>query len=421
VSTDLVRFDQDCAALSVSATIEPAADDWTLRSEKFLAQAGKPKEPLEINNQLGVRLAFLDTQPTEEGAPETCGNSPHGFTLAHIARQLVCAQGAHEHCAAQITTRLAMPIIDFDPKKSKHNKTDTVRGGFLGMQSDLAEAIRSEVDDWLKAKKQQHLVLNLSMAWDGELFDGLDQQQIGEMRAGTQAVYRALQYAAGFDVLVLAAAGNQKREPCGNTGPLLPGAWERGEPAQICGKPGEKKVPLLYAVGGVRSDGNPLLNARPGGMPSRSAYGENAVVPSLDPKKPTAMLTGSSVATAVVSSIAAIVWDTRPDLSSHEVMEKLYTSGDELGFKADFWFGASAPPSPPFLTVHRLSLCTAIKEACKPNLDASCPIKGLCEKWYAEDLSSPGNVKPTLGSCQPWLFPQPEDDPQPIVKPPPIE
>ena len=417
VSKDLVRFDQDCAALSVSATIKPAGKDWQSQLKKLLAQAGKPEEPLKINNRLGVRLAFLDTQPTGKGYPQDYWRSPHGYTLAQIARQLVCIQGSDEHCAAQITTRLAMPIIDFDPMKSKHNRIDKKWGGYLGMQSDLAEAIQSEVDDWWSSKQQQHLVLNLSMAWDGDLFGGLDQQEIGEMRAGTQAVYRALQYAAGFDVLVLAAAGNQKHAPCENTGPLLPGGWEKGEPPQSCGKP-LMLEPVVYAVGGVRSDGKRLLNARTGGMPLRAAYGENAVVPTSDPKKLPVLLTGSSVATAVVSSIAAIVWDTRPDLDSRGVMDILYESGNDLGFKADFWTGGSAPPQSPFDQVHRVSLCAALKKACDRNPDrsASCPVQD-CPTWQPEFLSNVSE-KPKLGTCQPWLYPQPEDDPHPVLKPP---
>lgn len=417
VSKDLVRFDQDCAALSSSAVIETAGDDWQLQSEKFLAQAGVPNEPLKINNRLGVRLAFLDTQPDGEGVPGESGRSPHGYTLANLARQLVCTPGPDEHCAAQITTRLAMPIFDFDPKKSKDNQIDPVHGGFLGMQSDLAEAIRSEVDDWWNAKQQRHLVLNLSMAWDGELFGGLDEQQIAEMRAGTQAVYRALQYAAGFDVLVVAAAGNQKRAPCENYGPLLPGAWERGEP-RSCNKP-LMPEPIVYAVGGVRADGTPLLNARPGGMPPRVAYGEKAVVPTKDPEKPTAMLTGSSVATAVVSSIAAIVWDSVPDKDSHEIMDLLYQSGKALDVKADF---GAAGANALFLTspsmAHRISLCTALKAACNGAPD--CPVQGSClPRWTPEvheprgDKKKNGEEKPVLGTCQPWLYPQPEIPPCP--------
>jgi hypothetical protein len=422
VSTDLVRFDQDCAALSVSAWMDKAPDDhqWEIDFDKFLAQVGKPKTPLKIDNELGVRLAFLDTEPTGEGVRKESGNSPHGHALAHIARQLICTSDPYEHCAAQITTRLAMPIIKFNSRRSKDNEFNTERGGFIGMQSHLAEAIRSEVDAWRKRKLQQHLVLNLSLAWDGDLFSGLDEQQISEMKAGTQAVYRALQYAASFDVLVIAAAGNKKREPCTSTGPLLPAAWERGEPQQGCPEepPG---TALLYAVGGVRANGDPLGNARSSGRPLLATYAEKAVVPSSsDPGKPTAILTGSSVAAAVASSIAAIVWDTRPDLSPREVMDILYKSGNPLGFDADFWFGASSPPTRVLPKVHRLSLCAALEKACAGA--PSCPVQVPCEALPLEVRSNQGDDRPApMGTCQPWVYPQPEDPPCPncVRDPPP--
>lgn len=423
VSNDLERFDQDCAALSVSARTEPAGEDWQDQFKKLLVQAGKPDAPLNINDHLGVRLAFLDTQPTGKGWPEKYWNSPHGYTLAQIARQLVCTSKPDENCAAQITTRLAMPIIDFDSKRSKHNEVDEERGGYLGMQSDLAKAIQSEVDDWLSEKqrlpanKQEHLVLNLSMAWDGDLFGGLDQRQIEEMRAGSQAVYRALQYASKFDVLVLAAAGNQKRSPCENAGPLLPGGWE-GMENQSCGKPKATK-PLVYAVGGIGADGEALSNARHGGMPLRAAYGENAVVPPWSPKQLPVLLTGSSVSTAIVSSIAAIVWDTRPDLDSKGVMDLLYGSGDALSSNADFWSGAHGVLPSPLYKVHRISLCAALEAAClgDPNHSGSCPV-AACMPWKPE-ASAVTYFEPKLESCQPWLYPQPEDDPRLRVTPPP--
>src|SRR4029077_20041057 len=65
-SADLVRFDQDCAALSLSGETVPATKEWKGDFDKFLAQAAGNPRPLEINDRLGVRLAFLDTQPTGE-------------------------------------------------------------------------------------------------------------------------------------------------------------------------------------------------------------------------------------------------------------------------------------------------------------------------------------------------------------------
>jgi hypothetical protein len=432
-STELVRLDQDCASLVASGgPTDPSVEsaEFLAKSRDFPAVTSLAAKPSTITNTNGVRLAFLDTQPTSEDPPEWQGRSPHGFVLAYIGKNLVC-EG--KRCAARITTRLALPIIDFNPKSWKLTQRDEVRGGYLGMQSDLAEAIRSEVETWQEHRRrgssERHLVLNLSLAWEGELFGGLGEEQIAEMRAGTQAVYRALQYAAGFDALVLAAAGNKKAEPCSNFGPLLPAAWETGSARdENCREP---RQPLLYAVGGLGADGSALVNARPGGIPRRAAYAENAVVPS--PLAPqymatltgsstpgyTATLTGSSVAAAVVSSIAAVVWAAFPEKSSSQIMEILDKSGEDMLVPADFWFGASAFPPAPRPNVHRLSLCPALQEACAEE-GPTCHLQVQCDhpRRASSALPQPSDPRVWPGEhCQPWLSPQPESPPCPSCPP----
>lgn len=405
-SADLVKLDKDCAALaSTDRELDPK--EWQADHQSFIP--GGPETPLKIENKGAVRLAFLDTQPNGMGVPMTRGSSPHGFTLAHLARQLICAPDSYSQCAAQITTRLALPIVKFDPVSLKDSEIDTAMGGHIGLQSHLAEAIRDEVDDWQNAKAQRHLVLNLSVAWDGRLFSGLSGEQIAEMRAGTQAVYYALQYAASFDVLVLAAAGNQKIEPCDNFGPLLPAAWEAEAPQDGQCSRRQEKPPLVYAVGGVQHGGARLPSTRPGGMPRRAAHGETAVLLSVDPETAykDKIYSGSSVATAHASSIAAAVWNARPDLDSHGVMRRLDDSGPELGFPADFWAGGGSQPA-----AHLLSLCAALEKACEGS--ASCPIQLPCPPASLARLAAPRSPHAEIssrGSCQPWLFPQPDDPP----------
>jgi hypothetical protein len=416
-SAGLVRLDQDCAALSAGGDETPETGGWEPFAEHLLAQAGLPGEAFTIANPSAVRLAFLDTQPTSGELPTTQGYSPHGYTLAQIARHLVCRG---ESCAARITTRLALPYKFFDAESRKLSDIDTVHGGYLGTQSDLAVAIQQEVAAWHDAREssQQHLVLNLSLAWDGEIFGGLDEAQIDEMKAGTQAVYRALQYAAGFDVLVLAAAGNQKGEPCNNRGPLLPAAWEREtQRVDRCGESRDER-PLLYAVGGLNSKGDFLASARPGGMPRRAAYAENAVVACPGPENHTAMLTGSSVATAIASSIASVVWAAHPQLTSSQVMAVLDESGKELAWPADFWFPANPTASNIRPKVHRLSLCQALEKA-REKYTPDLP-RLSCDTWPPQSFDSLVSF-PTKSwgpnSCQPWLYPQPEADPCPVCPP----
>lgn len=420
-NNELVRLDQDCAALSLSERYLDAKSWKTPPDpEELLVHAGKSKEPLQIDNSRGVRLAFLDTQATFEDVPMHQGRSPHGFTLAKIAQELVCnpepsEQEPYKECAAQITTQLALPIVEFKAKHPKGNWIDPERGGFIGMQSDLALAIRKEVDSWLARRterSQRHLVLNLSLAWDGKLFGGLNGEQVADMKAGTQAVFRALQYAAGFDVLVLAAAGNQKVEPCMNFGPLLPAAWEEAPPREKCCGPEKSSTPLLYAVGGVQENGFPLDNARPGGMPRRVAYGKTKV------------FEGSSVATAIVSSIAAVVWASNPEFTSHKVMDLLDSTENRPTFlieppalKADFWFHRSGRTSaiardeaPP---VRRLALCSVLGQPCR-EAPAALPMESLT----VDGLKIKRFKLSTKGSCQPWLLPQPDILPCPACDPP---
>ncbi len=420
----LVRIDQDCAAISVAGGTDPVTD-WETYSTHFLAQAGKPETPLEIKNRGGVRLAFLDTHPTGEGVPlkppANKRSSEHGYSLAHIARNLICSPEDGNVCAAMITTRLALPITRFDSQSRRRTKIDTEHGGHIGLQSDLAEAIRAEVDDWAgnleKREAPRHLVLNLSVGWDGDLFGGLHENQIAEMQAGTQAVYWALRYAAGYDVLVLAAAGNKSQ--CATDGPLLPAAWEKEAPRdQLCGEPSGTRI--VYAVGGVDSRGERLANARDGGMPPRVAYGASAVVPALIPGQSTAKHTGTSVSTAVASSIAAIVWDTLPDRSSGEIMDILYKSGDDLQRPADFWAAADAASFGPVPAVRRLSLCKALAAACnEPGGMSGCPLKPLsCAALPA--VANLDSSSPPLGSCHPWVHTQPPFEPCPVCEPPRI-
>jgi len=389
---------------------------------------------MEINNQQGVRLSFVDTQPTKEGVPTAPGRSKHGYTLAHIANTLVCSPQHPERCAAQITTRLATPMLSLDRGRRNARDFDFEMGGGFGTQGDLANAIYAEVNDWRAAnaglREPQRLILNLSLGWDPQLLGGLSEESIARMQAGTQAVYRALQYAKSLDVLVLAAAGN-RRDCCPQTvGPLLPAAWEERHPTDERFRD-VPQSPLLYAVGGVRSDGRPLANARDGGMPKRVAYGENGVVAAKGREGVTStwLYTGSSVATAVVSATAALVWDTVPRLSSAEVMEVLEESGAAVPFAADFWFaGGTARPRGPLglraaaealaaPEARQISVCNALLHACG-RFGATCPVSECGDTERQRAVFPDWAAQPASTACHPWLVPQPEDPLCPACSPP---
>jgi hypothetical protein len=143
-------------------------------------------------------------------------------------------------------------------------------------------------------------------------------------------------------------------------------------------------------------------------MPRRAAYGE------------TTIFAGSSVSTAVASSIAAVVWNAFPDLSSREVMAILdrQVKKNLLPSDADFWFNPSglAATTPP--KVQKLLLCSALETACTQQGGSSCPIPIPCRYPDAKALPASG-IKAQKGSCDPWVRPQPEDNPcMACIKPP---
>src|SRR6185503_6918458 len=159
----------------------------------------------------------------------------------------------------------------------------------------------------------------------------------------------------------------------------------------------------------------PLWNARSGGMPRLAAYAERGVVPA-GAGRPTAMYTGSSV--------AAIVWDTVPSLDARGVIKLLNSGTDNVTtLRADFWPGV-ANASAASVTrpkVHRVTLCDALLAACHQPGASNCPLQVTeCPKIPAPqefDYLQPGSLPTT---CQPWVFPQPEEPPCPnCVKEPP--
>ena len=135
-------------------------------------------------------------------------------------------------------------------------------------------------------------------------------------------------------------------------GAMYPAAWEakRGPTASECvalegpgytpppsvsGAP----YPLVYAVGGLDGRDQPLENSRDHGRPRLNAYGF-AVVSSNVGSGHTEPMTGTSMATAVASSAAAVLWAYKPDLTPREVALGLLASATPLtATPADLCFG----------------------------------------------------------------------------------
>ena len=352
------------------ALVPASEDDPDLASAPILARhfldqtyGMPPSNPIPAAVQPPrVRLVFLDTQQDGEGVPQhVSGSSKHGYTLVHLAEALVCPQGEGA-CRVELAARLALPHTSFSPDVPPTESNFASQGGNMGLVEELAAAILREVVQWLPDAKRKHLILNLSLGWDGELLHDLDKHNVSQLRRDARLVYQALQFARESGALVIAAAGN-RRGGGESRWPLLPAAWEMRRPSLFRYPFGPTAV---YAVGGVDWQGLPLANHRIGGMPRRVAFGDHAMATTQADEDPTAIFTGSSVSTAVVSSIAAAVWELRPELPAAEVMRILNRSGDDLPSRADYYpWKEIWPLSMMFSAPHlkRLTLCQAVVRA----------------------------------------------------------
>jgi hypothetical protein len=413
-------------------------------AQEFLSQSGylSPSLPGPPN----VQITFVDSQPDGDLPTRPPHGSQHGFAIAHLAQELVCAGP----CAATVTAKRALNFDD--PSQTTTPIRDDLAGS-VGTISDLGRAIIAVVNG---CSPGEHRILNLSIGWDGEApLDGLtdlDARKVSELETPVQLVYQALQLAARKGVLVIAAAGNRRGGSLEDTNwPLLPAAWELRRPSWSPFGP-----PLIYAVGGVDWQGLPLPNSRTKGLPRRVAYGDHATA-EVD-GIPTAVYTGTSVSTAVVSAAAAVIWHLRPELTPAEVMRLIDRSGEPQEARADFY--ASWLWRAP--RIREVSLCAAVKEACGADgkkcstgigsalecrpLDHQPPALSSLLTQAHKDLgapfspaSSPSSVAPpchpstlllTTGvdpvpqpicptdeyssiSAQPWVLPQPGVDPCP--------
>ncbi len=376
---------------------------WQPLAKHFLSQAGHT-ELAEIAGYSRVRLAVLDTHPTADVDPHHLpSNSPHGYTLLNMADRALCAHRDPlvTDCVVQLTSRLALAYVSYDPNDPSASVQDLVMGGYVGTLVELAQAIRAEVEAWEQAALPgQNLVLNMSVGWNPQ-FGGLE-TEVFDMPVPVRAVYDAIADATCRGALVTVATGNRSGGPDSGSGPMMPAAWaQRSAPsAAECGDtpfkggmPTEPK-PLLYAVAGAQAGGDPLSNSRPDSLPERVAFGDHGVVEGhAGNGEPTAILTGSSVATLVASASAAAAWYYAPDSSSHEIMALVDGAGDDLPLTADFCFGATGGCP----AVRRVAVCSGVAAICS-QLPGGCPAVD-CLPW---DPATP-DLSENLASLDPAL------------------
>lgn len=277
-------------------------------------------------NGVPVHLAVVDTAP----ATTKMSQSEHGPTIAAIAALAAagCVPGIDQSsCTREVETFLGLPQeADIGPNYDF--------GGYYGFQSDLAEGIAAAVDSW--ANFDERLVINLSVGWEPSLGD-LDPDGQSSNAALT-SVRDVVGLASCRGALVVAASGNQPQGSCVDqaTGP---GSWEAipGFNSQACLDLGMPLAdiqlpdplptfhPLLYAATPLNWSFENLDDYR-GGSNARLATLGFAGTAEIDGQR-FGPLSGSSVSTAAVSGIAAMIWSFYPTLSADELMDIIYGSG----------------------------------------------------------------------------------------------
>lgn len=425
-------MDPDCnvvGALGGPVSSSPVVEA-KLRS-KFLEMAGATALPTRADgtDPARVRVAVVDTSPDRDPAltagRAVAGRSQHGLAVARVIRELSCpGDGRSGVCIGQIDDHLALPQVD-------EKTVDTGRGGYFGSQVQLARAIVAAVDAW-SARRQvagstepPRLVVNLSVGWDpGRGYEtAVNPARASTVPAGSlsytaQAVRRALEHASCKGAIVIAAAGN--RSGAGSTvGPMLPAAWEKIEAPGVAaceamegGMYFEEKNdaifpaspvyrPLLWSASGVDAGDRAIGSTRDGGNARLVAYADQVAVSTGGGSVSgyVGPFTGSSMAAAVVSGVAATAWGYDPKLNPAQVMQLVYDAGLDLTTSApvdvkprapSYCFGSTCER----MTTRRVSLAIAVARACdtapggcgaatKTYVDS---YKGDAVKWDVETL-----------------------------------
>jgi hypothetical protein len=321
-----------------------------------------------------ARVAIVDTlSQAARDDPSIAVAHEHGRIMGEIVGDIACPEGDAK-CLGAIRHHMAMPRKASDP-------ADWIHGGTFGTMGDAAMAIVAAVGHWRMARLADpqatpRLVINLSLGWVPE------PPEVGALARGpVRAFEEALMFAACNGALVLAASGNvaDPARAHEQPRPLAPAIFEEvtAPDAATCSGRGYAALdpeafpvfgdprPLVYAVGGLDERDRPLANARPGSMPPLAAYAANAAVPTSTGY--TTPLTGTSVSTAVVAATAALLWSYEPTLTPAELMQRIYDSGYETAWTADFDFGGRRPP------VRRVSVCAALEHACSRSANDRCP------------------------------------------------
>jgi len=327
-----------------------------------------------------VDVAVVDTAPVQTSA----GQSEHGPALAAVIAQLAsgCAPGLDTRdCRRRALTYLGLP-------QTVGGGPDRAHGGYFGYQSDLAEGIVAAVDGW--TNRDHKLIVNLSVGWEPAVGD-LDRTGATQSSA-IAAVRDAVALAHCQGAFVIAASGNQANGSCVDQ-PTAPGSWERlpgwdnkqclglGLTADLIelGAPSELHAhhPFLHAASPIDWAQQNLANFRPDSQARLAALGFNGFTELASSSH--GPLSGSSVATAAVAGIAALVWSYYPNLSADELAQALHDGGAARTLGATLVTASVSPGSPPGPEQRVITACGSVA-------------------WACSNLAGPGS--PTAAQCQ---------------------
>jgi len=364
------------------AVVSPLSVDGTLGAHAagtLHRETGWADPTCAADGAARVELIILDNAATSaQGGVVPAGVTPaafladevmpseHGFGLAALSRSLLCGpiDDPTNACVADVRSRIALPRRwTADGLAWSVGPDGRITHGEVGTRVDLALAVRRAVRRWQRDGASTRLVLNLSVGWSPSVEDAIgatwrDNTLDRQKQPGAAMVYDALRHAQCSGALVVAAVGNTI-DGDDDSRPLLPAAWAGAPPAGVAeGCPGDgaaqaappAAAPLLYAVGGVTAEGQPLSISRDDSAPTLQAYGVEgtALVVAANPDGgglglAVDPMTGTSVASAVVASAAAAFWSGNPGLAAHEVMPRLARASGRpvaAGAVDPYWTGA---------------------------------------------------------------------------------
>lgn len=306
-----------------------------------------------------VHLAVIDTEPL--GGIQ--GPSSHGRGMRRLIEKIVCPEGK-AGCAA-----MTLPIVGIP--RFPDGTVDFAGGGHVAAPSDPAVGIVEAVSRWRAANTSNptdpsRLVINLSFGVSGGL-----QSTIGA--ASENMMMDSLAYARCSGAVVVAAAGNERGH--GDSGAAWPAILEtvnRPTTSECTTRfgvstpadPGSYR-PLVNAVGALALDAGLSPITIDDSVPRLVAPGTLVPTPA-----PYETLTGTSVASAEVAGIAALLLSYNPGLSASEVMQLIYDKGSTFGLTGVT--AATALSGMP--EVRRALACESLQEACsRAGAVGSCP------------------------------------------------